>query len=78
VHEHDHDQQKTTKELLDITTQHAFGEEAVASIFVQGDGKVVPGGSRWAPPKAADKGAKRSVKGNIGGQSGAPIGHSSY
>jgi hypothetical protein len=38
VHELDHDQQKTTKELLDIATRHASGEEAVRAIFVQANG----------------------------------------
>jgi hypothetical protein len=45
VHELDRDQPKTTKELLDIATQHAFSEEAVKAVFVQGDRKVVLGGS---------------------------------
>jgi hypothetical protein len=52
VHELGHDQPKTTKELLDITTRHASGEEAVH------------GGSRRALPKAAGKGVRRSAKGN--------------
>jgi hypothetical protein len=46
VHELDRDQPKTTKELVDITTRHASGEEAVRAIFVQGDGKVAPSSSR--------------------------------
>jgi hypothetical protein len=37
-----HDQLKTTNELLDITTRHAFGEEVIEAVFVQGDGKMVP------------------------------------
>ena len=31
---------QTTKELLDITTSHASGEEAVGAIFDRPDGKV--------------------------------------
>jgi hypothetical protein len=40
VHELGHDQPKTTKELLDITTQHASGEEAVGATFVLGNTKT--------------------------------------
>jgi hypothetical protein len=58
VYELDHDQPKTTKELLDITTRRTFGEEVVGAVFIQGNGKTVPGGSRGVPPKAAGKGAK--------------------
>jgi hypothetical protein len=32
VHELSHEQPKTTKELLGISTRHAFGEEAVGAI----------------------------------------------
>jgi hypothetical protein len=58
VHELSRNQPKTKKELLDITTWRAPGEEAVRAIFIQGDVKAVPGGSRGV------KGAKRSAKGN--------------
>jgi hypothetical protein len=64
VHDLGRDQPKTTKELLDITTQDASGEEAVRDIFIQGAGKAVPDDSRRVPPEEADKGAKRSTKGN--------------
>jgi hypothetical protein len=63
VHELGRDQLKTTKELLDIATWHASHEEAVGSIFVQSDGKTIPGGSRRAPSKAVGKGAKSSKMG---------------
>jgi hypothetical protein len=53
---------KTAKKLLDIVTQHASGEEVVGAVFIQGDAKTVPSGSRRAPPKATNKGAKRSDK----------------
>jgi hypothetical protein len=45
VHELGREQPKTIKELLDIATQHASSEEVVEAIFIQGDLKVVPGGS---------------------------------
>jgi hypothetical protein len=63
-----------TKELLDITTWHAFGEEVVGAIFIHGNGKVVPGCSRWALPKAADKVTKRSTKANKRGPKRHPNG----
>ena len=31
---------RTTKELLDITTSHALGEEAVGAVFDRTDGKA--------------------------------------
>jgi hypothetical protein len=34
VHDLDRDQPKTTKELLNIATRHASGEEAVGAIFM--------------------------------------------
>jgi hypothetical protein len=34
VHELDHDQSKTMKELLDITTRNTSGEKAVGAIFI--------------------------------------------
>jgi hypothetical protein len=74
VDELDRDQPKTTKELLDITTRHASGEEAVGVVFDQGDRNTVPYGSRGAPPKAASKGAKRNTKGNKKGPKRRPNG----
>jgi hypothetical protein len=73
MHELGRDQLNTTKELHDVATQHASGEEAVGAVFIQDDGKTVPGGSRGAPSKAPGKGAKRSTKDSKkGGKSGAP------
>jgi hypothetical protein len=37
VHELGRNQPNTTKDLLDISTQHAAGEEAVGAIFVLGN-----------------------------------------
>jgi hypothetical protein len=34
MHELGCDQPKTTKELLDIATRHASGEEAIRAVFV--------------------------------------------
>jgi hypothetical protein len=34
MHELSCDQPKTTKELLDIATRHASGEEAIRAVFV--------------------------------------------
>jgi hypothetical protein len=31
------------KELLDITTRHTSGEEAVGDVFIQDNGKAAPG-----------------------------------
>jgi hypothetical protein len=73
VHELDRDQTKITKELLDIATRHASSEEAVRTVFIQGDGKMVPSGSRGAPPKATGKCDKRSAKGSKKGQKRRPL-----
>jgi hypothetical protein len=62
VHELGCDQPKTTKELLDVTTRHAFGEEAVWAVFMQGSGKVNLGSDQGAPSKAADNGAKKGAR----------------
>jgi hypothetical protein len=72
LHKLDCDQPKTTKELLDITTRHTYGEEAVRAIFVQNDRKATPNSGRGAPLKVAGKGAKRSVKGNKRGAKWRP------
>jgi hypothetical protein len=79
VHELGHDQPKTTKVILDIATWHTSSEEAVEAIFVQGDGKMTPDGSRGAPPNAASKGTKRRAKGSKKGAKAVPLtGHSYY
>jgi hypothetical protein len=63
VHELGHKKPKTTKELLDIATRHAFDEEAVGAIFIQNSRKVDPTGGRGGQLKASgDKGAKTSTK----------------
>ena len=40
VHKLGHRGPRTTKELLDIATSHASGEEVVGAIFDRTDGKV--------------------------------------
>ena len=40
VHKLGHRGPRTTKELLDFTTSHALGEEAVGAIFDHFDGKA--------------------------------------
>jgi hypothetical protein len=44
VHELDHEQPKTTKELHNTATQHASGEEAVEAAFVLGNVKACASG----------------------------------
>jgi hypothetical protein len=45
LHDLDHDQPKTMKELLDITTRHASGEEVVGDVLVQGYRNAAPSDS---------------------------------
>jgi hypothetical protein len=52
----------TTKELLNITTRHTSGEEAVGTVIVLGDGKMVTGSSQVAPFNATSKGTKGGNK----------------
>jgi hypothetical protein len=72
VHKLGCDQPKTTKELLDIATQHASGEEAVGVVFVQGDEKMIPVSSRWEPSKATGKDTKKGAKDSKKGAKAAP------
>jgi hypothetical protein len=58
LHELGHDQTKTMKELLNITTRHASREEVVRAIFMQSSSKEAPSGDQGMPTKAVDKGAK--------------------
>jgi hypothetical protein len=51
---------------------HTFSEEVVGAIFIQGDGKTVPGGSCGVMPKSTSKGSKRSTKGSKKGQKQCP------
>jgi hypothetical protein len=62
VHELGHEQPKTTNELLDIATRHAFGEEEVETVFIQSSRKATLSGNRGMSTTATDKGTKRSIK----------------
>jgi hypothetical protein len=67
VHELSYDQPKTTKELLNIATQHASSEEAVGAAFVLGNvAAAVDGGT--TPTLATTKGARKGAKGGKMGQ----------
>jgi hypothetical protein len=72
IHELSHDQQKTTKELLDITTRYTSSEEAVGVTFILGNAKIVASNSRAAPSKAAIKSARKGTKGGRKGQKWHP------
>jgi hypothetical protein len=49
VHELSHEQLKTTKELLDIATQHASGKEAIGAAFILGNAGAAANDG-WATP----------------------------
>jgi hypothetical protein len=68
VHELDREQSKTTKELLDIATRHAFGEEAVGAAFILGNAKAAVSGGWATPSKDTAKGVKKGAKGGKKGQ----------
>jgi hypothetical protein len=72
VHKFSCEQPKTTKELLNITTRHAFGKEAAGTAFVLGNVKAAASGSRPAPSKATIKGARKGAKGGKKGQKWHP------
>jgi hypothetical protein len=72
LHELSRDQPKTMKELLNIATRHASGEEAIEAFLVQGDMKAAPIGSQGAPFKAVGKGATRTTKSNKRGPKRQP------
>jgi hypothetical protein len=67
VHELGCDQPKTRKELLDIATRHASGEEAIGVVFMLRSAKAAPSGGRRAPTKATNKGARRGARSDKGG-----------
>jgi hypothetical protein len=73
VHELGRKQVKTSKELLDIATRHAFGEEVVRATFVLGNVRVAANGGQTVPTKATVKSARKGVKGGKKEQSDDPI-----
>jgi hypothetical protein len=62
LHELDPNHLKTMKDLLDIATQHTPSEEAVEAVFVQGDEKTIPDGSRGHHPKLPTKVLREAPK----------------
>jgi hypothetical protein len=78
VHELDCDQPKTMKELLDIATRHTSGEEVVAAIFIQDNGKVAPSGIQGVPLKAVGKAQREELKATRGAKAVTPTSRSHY
>jgi hypothetical protein len=72
VYELGREQQKTTKELLDIATRHAYSEEAVGATFILGNAKAATNDGRTTPSKATIKGARKGAKGSKKGQKHRP------
>jgi hypothetical protein len=72
VHELDCEQPKTTKELLDIATQHASSEEAVRAAFILGNMGVAANNGQAAPTKATIKDARKGAKGCKKGEKHRP------
>jgi hypothetical protein len=68
VHTLGREKLKTTKELLDITTQHASGEEVVGATFTLGNVGMAAHGGRATPTKTTIKGARKGAKGRKKGQ----------
>jgi hypothetical protein len=62
VHELGCEQPRTTKELLDIATWHASGEEAIGDTFVL-DNAGTAAGDGWVPIKSARKGREGQIEG---------------
>jgi hypothetical protein len=63
LHELGHEQPKTTKELLDIATRHASGEEAVGATFILYNAKMAAGGVQVVPTKTTVKSSRKCAKG---------------
>jgi hypothetical protein len=63
---------KTSTELLNIATQHASGVEAIGAAFVLGNAKASMSGGRAAPSKATVKGTRKGAKGGKKGQKWHP------
>jgi hypothetical protein len=62
IHELGREQLKTTMELLDITTRHASGKEAVGAAFILGNAGTASSSDRAAPNKATIKRARKGAK----------------
>jgi hypothetical protein len=72
VHELGREQPKTTKQLLNIATRHASGEEVVEAAFVLGNARTASNGGRAASTKATVKSARKGAKGGKKGQKHRP------
>jgi hypothetical protein len=72
VHELSHEQPKTAKELLNIATRHASGEEAIGATFTLVEVGVAAGSGRTTPPNITIKGTKKGTKGGKKGQKHRP------
>jgi hypothetical protein len=67
MHELGHDQLNTTKELLDIATQHTSGEEAVGPSLFRASGKwsSVAAGQHRTKPQALRKALRAARRGKM-------------
>jgi hypothetical protein len=72
VHELDCEQPRTTKELIDIATQHTSGEVAVGATFTLVNAGTTASGGRAAVIKTTVKRTKKSAKGGEKGQKCQP------
>jgi hypothetical protein len=72
VHELSRKQPKTAKELVDIATRHALGEEAIGAAFTLAEAGAAAGGGRTTPPSITIKGTKKGAKGSKKGQKHLP------
>jgi hypothetical protein len=68
VHELGRKSPKTTKDMLDIATQHTSGEEAVGAAFILAYTGTAASGGRAAPTKATVKSYRKGAKGGKKGQ----------
>jgi hypothetical protein len=71
VHELSREQPKTTKELLNVATRHASGEEAIGAAFTLAKASAAAGGHRIAPPPpiSPSEAPKRALRAGRGGKS---------
>jgi hypothetical protein len=72
VHELGCEPPKTTKELLDIATQHASGKEADGAAFILENAGTAASNGRAVPTKATIKSARKGAKGCKKGQKCKP------
>jgi hypothetical protein len=68
VHEFSRKQPEIIKELLEIPTRHALGEEAIGAAFDLVEAVVTAGGGQTAAPNITTIGTKKGAKGRKKGQ----------